>query len=86
MNKDNSRLKRPLYPVPEEVLAVLEKEGLVDSYYERPPYQRNDYISWITRAKREETRQKRLQQMIDELKDGSLYMKMKYNPKSQKDK
>ena len=86
MKKKPSRLKRPLYPIPEDVLKSLENIGLVDAYYERPPYQRNDYISWITRAKREETRQKRLQQMIDELKDGSLYMKMKYNPKSQKDK
>ncbi len=53
----------------------------MDTYYERPPYQRNDYNSWITRAKREETRLKRLYQMIDELIDGRLYIKMKYNAK-----
>lgn len=66
--------------MPKDVLEALENEGLVDTYYARPPYQRNDYISWITRAKRDETRQKRLLRMIDELKDGGLYMKMKYNP------
>ena len=80
MNKPSSRLKRVLNPMPKDVLEALENEGLVDTYYARPPYQRNDYISWITRAKRDETRQKRLLRMIDELKDGGLYMKMKYNP------
>ncbi|MCK5031975.1 MAG: YdeI/OmpD-associated family protein [Calditrichia bacterium] len=67
--------------MPEDVLSALENKGLLDKYYVRPPFQRNDYISWITRAKHEETRQKSLQQMIDEIKDGGLYMKMKYNPK-----
>ena len=81
MKKDTSRLKRPLYPIPDYVRTELEKNDLMDTYYERPPYQRNDYNSWITRAKREETRLKRLFQMIDELKDGGLYMKMKYNAK-----
>jgi uncharacterized protein YdeI (YjbR/CyaY-like superfamily) len=85
MNKPSSRLKRALNPMPKDVLETLEKEKLVDNYYARPPYQRNDYISWITRAKRNETREKRLLQMIDELKDGGLYMKMKYNPMRKKD-
>ncbi|HSG43712.1 MAG TPA: YdeI/OmpD-associated family protein [Anaerolineales bacterium] len=30
---------------------------MTDAYNARPPYQRNDYIGWITRAKREETKQ-----------------------------
>ncbi len=48
------------------------------AYQARPPYQRNDYLGWITRAKRPETRSKRLDQMLNELADGGLYMKMKY--------
>jgi len=48
----------------------------MERYYERPPYQQNDYIGWITRAKREETKQKRLNQMLDELEKGDVYMKM----------
>ena len=84
MKQQSSRLKRALNPMPKDVLETLKKKGLVDTYYARPPYQRNDYISWITRAKREETRTKRLNQMIDELKDGTLYMKMKYSPKRSK--
>ncbi len=71
-------LKRLVYPMPEDVLAALESSGLTASYNARPPYQRNDYIGWITRAKRQETRTKRLNQMLDELKNGDKYMGMDY--------
>ena len=47
----------------------------------RPPYQRNDYIGWITRAKLPATRQKRLEQMLDELEKGDAYMKMVFRAK-----
>jgi len=67
---------RPRYPIPEFVRETLEAHGLMERYYERPPYQQNDYIGWITRAKREETKQKRLNQMLDELEKGDVYMKM----------
>jgi uncharacterized protein YdeI (YjbR/CyaY-like superfamily) len=50
----------------------------MEAYYERPPYQRNDYIGWINRAKRDETKQKRLNQMLDELEKGNVYMKMEW--------
>jgi len=71
-------LKRPRYPMPDFIREALESRGLMEAYYIRPPYQRNDYIGWITRAKREETRQKRLNQMLDELKKGDVYMKMEW--------
>ena len=73
---------RPRYPMPDFVREALESRGLMETYYERPPYQRNDYIGWITRAKREETRQKRLNQMLDELKKGDVYMKMEWKPRT----
>ncbi len=72
-------LKRPRHPMPDDVEKALRKHGLEKAYYQRPAYQQNDYIGWITRAKREETRQKRLQQMLDELAAGDRYMKMAYN-------
>ena len=50
----------------------------MDAYHERPDYQQNDYIGWITRAKREETKEKRLTQMLDELEGGKLYMNMSW--------
>jgi len=43
--------------------------------------QQNDYIGWVTHAKRDATRQKRLNQMLDELEHGGIYMKMTWNQK-----
>jgi uncharacterized protein YdeI (YjbR/CyaY-like superfamily) len=71
-------LKRIRHPMPDFIRAALIRRGLMDAYRERPAYQQNDYIGWIARAKREETKQKRLNQMLGELEDGRLYMNMKY--------
>ena len=49
---DTSRLKRQIYDVPEDIRTALEAHGLVDVYAARPAYQQNDYVGWITRAKR----------------------------------
>jgi uncharacterized protein YdeI (YjbR/CyaY-like superfamily) len=68
--------------MPDFVREALEARGLMETYYERPPYQRNDYIGWIMRAKREETKQKRLNQMLDELEKGDVYMKMDWRPRT----
>ncbi len=70
---------RPRYPMPEDVAAALNQENLTGPYEARPPYQQNDYIGWITRAKRPETREKRINQMLDELRSGDAYMGMAYN-------
>jgi uncharacterized protein YdeI (YjbR/CyaY-like superfamily) len=67
--------------MPELVREALEARGLMERYYERPPYQRNDYIGWITRAKLPDTQEKRLNQMLDELEKGDVYMKMTWKPK-----
>jgi uncharacterized protein YdeI (YjbR/CyaY-like superfamily) len=69
---------RPRYPMPEFFCEALESRGLMEAYRDRPPYQQNDYIGWITRAKRPETQEKRLNQMLDELKKGDVYMKMEW--------
>lgn len=79
--EDNSNLKRPIHPMPDFVKKALRERGLEDAYKARPPYQRNDYLGWINRAVREETKQKRLEQMLDELERGDVYMNMKWKPK-----
>ena len=79
--RDFSKLKRPRYPMPEFVFEALHARSLMDAYKARPPYQQNDYVGWITRAKREDTVQKRLNQMLDELERGDKYMKMPYRQK-----
>lgn len=74
-------LTRTRHQMPEYIRDALTERGLMDAYHERPEYQQNDYIGWIVRAKREETKQKRLAQMLEELKGGKLYMNMKWQPK-----
>jgi uncharacterized protein YdeI (YjbR/CyaY-like superfamily) len=67
--------------MPDFVRQALEERGLTEEYEARPAYQRNDYIGWINRAKREETKMKRLRQMLDELAAGDRYMNMAHRPR-----
>ena len=67
--------------MPADVREALETQGLMAAYKARPPYQQNDYIGWISSAKKEETKLKRLKQMLDELKKGDVYMKMSWSPR-----
>jgi uncharacterized protein YdeI (YjbR/CyaY-like superfamily) len=80
---EKSNLERDIHEIPEFVVDALKRESLVDAYHERPAYQQNDYIGWINSAKRNETKQKRLDQMLDELRRGGVYMKMNH-PSSKK--
>lgn len=76
--------RRPVQPMPKALLDALEARGVRADYEARPFYQRNDYLAWIARAKRAETRERRLTQMLDELERGGVYMKMAHAP-SRKD-
>ncbi len=76
---DISRMKRPIHDMPDWLKDAITARGLADKCRERPPYQQNDYVSWVSSPKREETRQKRLAQMLDELEAGGVYMRMKWN-------
>lgn len=78
---DFSRLKRPRHVMPDYVRRTLAERGLTIAYAQRPAYQQNDYIGWIVRAKRGETKRRRLHQMLDELAAGNVYMKMPYRAK-----
>jgi len=76
-----SPVLRPLrarQDMPDFVRDALDQRGLRDKYDQRPPYQRNDYLLWIGKVKRDETRQKHLAQMLDELEAGGVYMGMKW--------
>lgn len=68
--------------MPDDVHAELVERGLMAAFDQRPPYQRNDYLGWISRAKRPETRQRRLDRMLDELGRGGIYMGMDHPPSS----
>ena len=76
------RVRSARHPMPEFVRSALESNNLMGAYIHRPAYQQNDYIGWITGAKMSATRQKRLEQMLDELFRGDVYMKMEYRSKN----
>ncbi len=65
--------------MPEFVRFALEERGLRELYNARPPYQRNDYLLWINKAKQDATKQKRLAQLLEELESGGVYMRMDWN-------
>lgn len=65
--------------MPDFVAEALDARELRPAYDARPPYQRNDYLLWINKVKREETRQRHLAQMLDELEASNVYMGMSWN-------
>jgi uncharacterized protein YdeI (YjbR/CyaY-like superfamily) len=80
MAKAQSPVRRERYEMPADIEGLLKTRKLSEAYAARPPYQRNDYLMWIEGAKRPETRQKRIVQMLDELEAGDIYMKMAWRP------
>jgi len=46
--------------MPEAVRQAIEARELLEAYRTGPPYQQNDYLGWIARAKRPETQARRL--------------------------
>ena len=79
--REKGNLKRPIHPMEDNVRAALKEHRLMDRFLSRPPYQQNDYLGWINRAKRVGTKRRRLDQMLSELERGDVYMKMPYRPK-----
>lgn len=77
---DHSRLIRDRHPMSAEVAQALRESGLQADYDARPAYQQNDYLGWINSAKRSTTKQKRLNQMLEELRAGGVYMNMDHPP------
>ena len=80
-------LTRTRYKMPDYIHQALTERALMDAYHARSDYQQNDYIGWITRAKREATKEKRLAHtcpgcrcrgMLDELERNDVYMNMSW--------
>lgn len=77
-------LSRPKHPMPPAVREALVARKLMAAYAARPAYQRNDWLGWIARAKLPETRERRLDAMLRELKAGHGYMGMDWRPRAKK--
>jgi uncharacterized protein YdeI (YjbR/CyaY-like superfamily) len=84
MAKDYSNLKRPKQAMPGFVKQALKRRDLLKAYKKRPEYQQNDYLGWINDAKLQETKIERLNQMLDELEKGGVYMNMEHPPSMKK--
>ncbi len=67
-------------PMPGNVRAALEKRNLMEAYLARPEYQKADYLKWIALAVGPAAKQKRLDQMLDELEKGTLFKGEPWTP------
>jgi hypothetical protein len=66
--------------MPGNVRAALEKRNLMDAYLARPSYQRDDYLKWIALAVGPAAKQKRLDQMLEDLEQGHSYKGEPWTP------
>ena len=67
--------------VPKDLAALLAKNAKARGTFEAFPYsKKNDYVTWINGAKREETRAKRLDTTVKQLTEGKSLM-WKYEEK-----
>ncbi|MDN3922672.1 YdeI/OmpD-associated family protein [Roseateles violae] len=65
------RKPRPRLEAPADLLAALAADAKARATFEAfPPGKQRDYIEWITEAKREDTRAKRLAQSVEWLAEG----------------
>ncbi len=71
VTKPAPRNRRPELPMPEELATALRQAPKAAAYFEMlPPSCRREYIEWISSAKREETRERRLESAIAMLMEG----------------
>ncbi len=60
-----------LHETPKDVeSAILSSAGALATWDDITPIARNEWICWATSAKKEETRVKRISQMVENLNDG----------------
>jgi len=56
--------------------ALREQSGVLDAFEAMPPSHRREYLEWITSAKREDTRLRRIAKAVAQISDGkSLHWK-----------
>jgi Uncharacterized protein conserved in bacteria len=66
----NAKSKPPV-TVPEDLSAPLRRNAKAKATFDGfPPGQQREYVEWITEAKRDETRQKRLVQAVEWMAEG----------------
>lgn len=79
MSRVNQPNKMP-QPMPGNVKGALAKRDLLDAFAARPDYQRNEYLKWIALAAGPAAKDKRLQQMLDEVASGNAFKGEPWTP------
>src|SRR5262245_27000840 len=68
------KARKPI-PVPKELVAALKKKaGASAKFKALSPSHQREYSEWIVEAKRDETKQKRLQTAVDQIAEGKPLM------------
>lgn len=63
--------QKPVIPVPDDFAAALARDEVAQATFETfPPSQRWEYLDWITGAKREDTRAKRIGEAVGWIAEG----------------
>jgi uncharacterized protein YdeI (YjbR/CyaY-like superfamily) len=66
-----SKHEKPPLTVPQDMRAALDANASAGATFDGfPPSAQREYVEWITEAKRDETRTKRLAQAIEWLAEG----------------
>ena len=69
------KVAKPELPVPPELMAALKKNKKAQTTFEGfPPSHRREYIEWITEAKTDATREKRIATTVEWLTEGKQRM------------
>lgn len=70
--------KKPELEMPEDFTAALrEVSGALKAFEAMPPSHRREYIEWITEARRDDTRRRRISKAVDQI-SGSKSLNWKY--------
>jgi len=70
-SRSKPKAKRPALAVPDDLSAALKKNAKARATFEGlSPSHRREYVEWITEAKREETRQRRLATALEWMAEG----------------
>lgn len=66
-----SKHKKAPFTVPDDLRAAIDRNKAAASTFEGfPPSCRREYVEWVTQAKRDETRQRRIAQAIEWMAEG----------------
>jgi uncharacterized protein YdeI (YjbR/CyaY-like superfamily) len=85
MNRTQFPNKTP-QPMPGNVKGALAKKKLTDAYEARPQYQQQEYLKWIAAAAGPAAKQKRIDQMVEELEKGGVFKGEPWTPPAKPDK